>query len=181
MFFGLFDRFKKHISVMCGEPFIAACSRFPFLESKRGAGYPDYVFDEYDGLYWCVRVGEIDIPWGFGDDSLGFGANGTLTVRRRNVNAASLDMKGIAHTKLGDVSYVFVNRVTESGREGFVRYFEPRLLPIIKDVAERYGFDGFDKACAEELLKSEKLAAILDEHEMAVVSVFVRDKIKYNN
>ena len=179
MSFGIFDIFKKHTNVMCGEPFIAACSRYPFLESKGGGSYPDYVFDKYGGLYWCVRVGEIDIPWGFGDGSLGFGANGSITVRRRNVNAASLDMKGITHTQLGDVSYVFVNRLTPSGREGFARHLEPRLLPIIRDIARRHGHTGFKASCAEELLRNKELAAVLDEHEMVLVSAFVRDTVEY--
>lgn len=174
-----FDRFKRHVSVMCGEPFVAAYSRHPFTEARCGGSYPDYVFDSYGGLYWCVRVGEIEIPWGVGYDELGFGANGSITVRRRNVNAASLDMKGIPQTQLGEISYLFVNRVSASGREGFARYIEPQLLPFIRAVADKHGYDGFAGALVDELMRSDELAEVLDRHEMTLVSVFVRDTVRY--
>ena len=174
MIFHLFNRRKKSPpSVMRGEPFICAYSEYPFLETKSKSQYPDYVFDKYDGLYWCMRVGEIEIPWSFIDDDLGFGANGSLIVKRRNVNAASFDMKGIECTKVGDIQYVFVNHVTDQGRQGFVKYLTPRLQPIIRKIAERIGRESFIGSVGDEMLANGELAAILDEHEMVLVSVSV--------
>ena len=106
----MFFRKRKKIlqRVMCHDQFIAAYSKDPFFEEKEKMSFPDYVFYECGGLHWCVRVGEIEIPWGFGNAQLGFGANGSLIVKRRNVAADSLDMKGIAPVQIGSISYIFV-------------------------------------------------------------------------
>ncbi len=178
----MFHRKRKKIlqRVMCREPFVAAYSSEPFFEMKDGASYPDYVFDEHGGLYWCVRVGEIEIPWGFGDEALGFGANGSLIVKRRNVDAASFDMKGTPQARVGDISYVFVNRATERGREGLARYLEPRLIPIIKELASRCGHEGFADAARRGLPENGELVRLLDEHEMTPVSVYVRSVLVYD-
>ena len=174
MIFNLFKRRKKSPpSVMRSEPFVCAFSEYPFLETKSKAQYPDYAFDKSDGLYWCVRVGEIEIPWSFVDDELGFGANGSFIVKRRNVNGASFDMKGIESTKVGDINYVFVNHVTSEGRQGFVKYFTPRLQPIIRRIAERIGRESFTSSVGDELLANKDFEALLDEHDMIPVSVSV--------
>ncbi len=176
--------FRKRASnlqrVMCNEPFIAAYSNSPFYEARDGAAFPDYVFDDYGGLHFCLRVGELEMLWGFGDKELGFGANGSLIVKRRNVDASSLDMKGIPVTRVGEICYIFVNRVTERGREGFARYLEPRLLPHIKDIARRYGKEGFSEALPSELIKNEELRALLDEHGMDIVSASVASVVIYD-
>ncbi|MBP3309174.1 MAG: hypothetical protein J6L90_07015 [Clostridia bacterium] len=166
--------------VMCREPFIAAFSDKPFYEAQDGAAFPDFVFCEYDGHFWCVRIGEFEILWGFGDRQLGFGANGSVILKRHNMNAATFDMKGIPTTRVGEISYMFINRITDRGREGFAKYLEPRLLPHIVDIARRSGADDFKTALAEELPRCEALSEMLAEHGIELMSATVKSVIVYS-
>ena len=80
--------FKKKVSVMNGKRFIAAYSPCPMKEAKDNSRYPDYTFHTVENMNWCVRVGDIEIPWGFGSDRFGFYANGKILLSRKNVSAS---------------------------------------------------------------------------------------------
>ncbi len=164
---------------MRGEPFVAAYSEHPFYEDTVGALYPDYAFEKSGGLYFCVRVGEIEIPWGFGDPALGFGANGTVIVRRRNVGADSLRTMGIPFTRVDDIHYAFINHITDGGLDGFTKYLEPRMLPIIREYAASLGFCAFAEQAGDRLARDGRLIRLFDEHEMSIVSLSVRSVIGY--
>ena len=60
--------FKKRVPVMNGKRFVAAYSEKAFVEAKNSARYSDYTFHELGGMNWCVRVGDIDVPFGFGGE-----------------------------------------------------------------------------------------------------------------
>ena len=94
---------KKRIPVMQAPRFFAAYSTHPFIEEKDKARYPDYAFEHLGGMYWCIRIGDINVPFGFGKRIDSFRASGLVTLSRRNVSAATVDGLGLPRVQVGEI------------------------------------------------------------------------------
>lgn len=164
---------KKRISVMNGKRFIAAYSSKPFAESKKQNSYPNYYFYEADGLYYCIRIGEFEIGWGIGDNSRGYSANGSVIVSRRNVDASSLDGKGLPFVKEGDISYLYESEFTGNSFEGYSVYLRDELLCIIRETADRSSPEDFPKALESALREDPRVSALMKSNMLTVKSVRV--------
>ena len=167
--FKLFKR-KKPITVMRGKKFVAAYSEYPFVEAKSGADYPDFSFHESGGLYWCVRVGDIDIPWGIGGDDIGFKANGFVKVSRRNVSAVTFDGRGFEYKRVGDVFYLYESELGDDGFFGFSPFMQRFLIRAIKGIAKQSTDESF-RANVERISEVPEIAALLEEHKLIIRSV----------
>jgi hypothetical protein len=162
---------SKRVSVINGKCFIAAYSTKPFAESKKQSLYPDYSFYESDGLYWCVRVGNIEIPWGFGDDGNGYCANGSAIVSRRNVDASSIDGKGFPFTKEGEIYYLYESEFTGNSFEGFSMYMRDALLVYIREIAGRFNAQEFPSALESALRDDPRVADLMNANMLTLKSV----------
>lgn len=127
------------ISVMkCNKRFVAAYSEHPFTESSKE--FPDYVFSSENGLYWCVRIGMIEIPWGFGEKGVGFSANGSVWLKRKNLSASlTFDGSGFKFIKVGNIFYLYELELGSDGFYGFSADMRDRLLPEIRKSAIEAG------------------------------------------
>ena len=164
---------SKRVSVINGKRFIAAYSTKPFAESKKQSAYPDYCFYEADGLYWCVRVGDIEIPWGFGDDGNGYSANGSIVASRRNVDASSFDGKGLPFTKDGEISYLYESEFINNTFEGFSMYMRDKLLGCIREIANRVQARDFPLVLEAVLGDDPKVDALMKSNMLTLKSVRV--------
>ena len=140
---------KKRIPVMQAPRFFAAYSTHPFTEEKDKARYPDYAFERLGGMYWCVRIGDIDVPFGFGKRISSFRASGIVTLTRRNVSAATVDGLGLPRVQVGDVCYFFEDRYGNEG--GFIEFMQDRLNPILAEAGNALGAAGFRDGIAEAI------------------------------
>ena len=159
---------------MNSKRFIAAYSEHPFSESKKQASYPDYYFYYADGLHWCVRVGEIEIPWGVRNQKSGYSANGSIFVSRRNVDASLFDGKGFPFKKIGKISYLYESEFTSGGFEGFADYIREKLIGCIYDLSDNVGPDEF-KIAMEGLKDNPNVKSTLKEHMIEFKSVSISD------
>lgn len=179
---------KKKISVMNGKRFVAAYSKYPFEEAEgRVDQYPDYVFcgdgKGKEGLYWCVRYGRIEIPWGITFRNGECSANGSLFVSRERVNEIPFYGEGLPFVKErvgdADVWYLYESEFTGDGFIGFSVYMRECLLPYIRLVAEEMGVEGFRDAvktasdCA--FMKKVGFRNKLEEHHLILKDVIVND------
>ena len=169
--FKLFKR-KQPISVMGSKRFVAAYSEYPFTEANNGADYPDYSFHKVGNLYWCVRVGDIDVPWGFGDESIGFRANGTVKISRRNVSAVTFDGRGFDYKRAGEINYLYESELGANGFVGFVPYVQRTVIRCLKEIASKSGMEKFTKELSY-LGESREMAALLDEHKLVLKTVTI--------
>ncbi len=161
----------KRVSVINGKRFIAAYSTKPFVEAKKQNVFPDYCFYESDNLYWCLRVGDIEIPWGFGDDGRGYSANGSVIVSRRNVDASSLDGKGLPFIKEGDISYLYESEFINNTFEGYSMYLRDKLLVHIREIAKRVSAEEFPNILESSLKNDPEVAALLKLNMLMLKSV----------
>lgn len=165
---------KKRVSVFNGKSFIMAYSPVPFAESKKKEIYPSYSFYEADGLYWCVRVGEFEVGWGFGGS--GYSANGSVILSRRNVDASSIDGKGLPFIKAGEISYLYESEFINNSFEGYSVYLRDELLPSIRGIAERVSEKDFPNVLESELREDPRVTALLKSNMLTLKSVRV-DKV----
>lgn len=166
---------KKRIPVMCGKRFVAAFSESPFVEERDGARYPDYSFHTVEGMHWCVRIGDIEVPWGFAPDEhagIGFSAFGVITVSRRNVSAVTFDGRGLPYVRRGEIFYLFENEF-ENGFFGFSIYLRDRLLGSIKALAADKTADAFREALPA-LDRLEAVRRTLDEHKLVFKEIRIQ-------
>lgn len=174
---GLFkqkEKTKEPVRVMSGMPFIAAYSEHPFEESLRNAKYPDYEFCEVDGLHWCVRVGDIQIPWGFGVASTEkYCANGYIVVSRMNVNAEPFHGKGLPYVQSGKIFYLYGGELIDNELKGFFVFARTRLLPYIVEVAKQTEPKSLQDRLKEDLDKIPEVAQFLQEHRLVLKNVIV--------
>ena len=171
--------FKKRTEVLGPQAagFIAAYSERPFREEKNKAQYPDYTFHKLKNLYWCVRVGDIVIPWGFGRDQVGFAAHGSFTVSRRNVSAVTFDGRGLPYTRIGDVYYLLNENDGDGGC--FRDFMRDRLTPALQTVAAGMSPEEFRTAAlCEPLAAIDAIAALLREHQLDLKTVTVEHAVK---
>ena len=164
--------FRKKSSVFdIGKPFIAAYSKKPFAESKNSGDYPDYRFFYSGGLYWCVRIGNIDIPWGIADNGRGFCANGSITVSRLRVDATSIDGKGYPFVKKGNILYLFEYELSKFTFEGFTTRIRDQILVIIQRIADETSAENFPSKLENELRKDPGFNAILEANMLTLERV----------
>ena len=124
--------FKKRTELSFSKPFVAAYSERPFKNAKNPI--PDYRFDRVEGVYWALKVGEMQVGWGVGAKQ--FKAYGIVTVERQNKNWLSLDTKGLPFRQRGDVFYLYEEE--EEGLEmvGFLPYLAQTYVnPLIESLA----------------------------------------------
>ena len=169
---------NKRVSVMRGKRFVAAYSAIPFVEAeqtgKNERVYPDYAFNELEGMYWAVRVGDIEVPWGFGKyDGMAFAANGNFLLSRKNVNAQAFYDKGLPFVKVGDVDYLYECELFADGFKGFSVYLRGRLLPFLLKIAKNATSEEFAEA-AEKLKDDPDVQAILREFQLTFKAVTVK-------
>ena len=162
---------KKRIPVMQAPRFFAAYSTHPFTEEKDKARYPDYAFERLGGMYWCVRIGDIDVPFGFGKRIASFRASGLVTLTRRNVSAATVDGLGLPRVQVGEICYFFEERY--GNESGFIEFMQDRLTPEIAEAAAKLGPDGFRDGIREALLTDKTVGELLDAHQMELKAVAV--------
>lgn len=166
--------FKKRVEILHkGISFIAAYSDLPFAEAKHANSYPDYSFFDKDGIHWCVRIGNIDIPWGIGDNGRGYAANGTITVSRLSVDSTNFNKKGLPYTRVGDVYYLYESEFTGNGFVGFAPYLRDRLLPHIINVADSSPATSFQGELDTKLRENPELKVLLDSHNLTLGKVRV--------
>lgn len=120
-----------------GQPkFFAAHSALPFAEEHED--YPDYAFYTLGNRYWCVRVGDLEVPWGVCVDvgnSNELWANGIIRVKRLN-RAATLDGKGFEYVKASNGVFYLYEKVFQDNRfSGFVIRLRDEFLPILSEIA----------------------------------------------
>ncbi|MBR4942743.1 MAG: hypothetical protein IKZ28_01820 [Clostridia bacterium] len=180
----------KTVKLMNGKRFVAAYSRYPFEECMKKEGtifkklkwsdeteIPDYqcFYNEADKTYWCVRVGEIEIPWGFGADVNGeYWANGLILVSRQNVGKEPFDGRGLPFTTEGEVTYLYECELTDNGFKGFSIYMRERFLNAIKRMAKDLPQAEFEKAFSAEALKKDKeVEEILSLHKLTLTKVIL--------
>ncbi|MBE6633757.1 MAG: hypothetical protein E7620_05390 [Ruminococcaceae bacterium] len=175
-FWNRFIKTKRAVRVLKGTPFLAAYSEHPFEERRVDA--PDYTFHEHEGTYWCVRVGNIEIPWGFGTDS-GIAANGTVTVSRMNLNYASFTGKGLPYVCENEVFYLYEAVQDSDGRlHGFVPMMRDRLNAILREIANGKDVEEL-RASLKVLADREDVRALLQEHRLQLKDVHI-DYLKQN-
>lgn len=166
--------FKKRVKVLHrGIRFIAAYSDLPFDEAKHANAYPDYSFFDKDGLHWCVRIGNIEIPWGIGDNGRGYAANGTVTASRLSVDSTAFNKKGLPYTRVGDVYYLYENEFIGNGFEGFAPYMSARLLAHIINIADNSPATSFPGELDTKLRGNIEVKALLDSHSLTLEKVRV--------
>ena len=163
------------VRVMCGLPFIAAYSEHPFTESLNHAAYPDYEFCEMDGLHWCVRVGEMQIPWGFGVDATKrYCANGYLVLSRQNVNAEPFHGKGLPYVRRGKIFYLYECELIDDSLRGFFVFVRSRLLPYVVAIAKKT-----DPERLQDELKTlpmiSEVMQFLNVHHLTMKNVVVKN------
>lgn len=121
-----------------GAPsFFAAHSSFPFAEANED--YPDYAFYSLGNRYWCVRVGDLEIPWGINvelENGNRLWANGIIRIKRLN-HKAHLDGKGFTYTKeKNGVFYLYEKVFRETHFCGFAIHLRDEFLPILTEIAQ---------------------------------------------
>lgn len=166
--------FKKRTPVLQprASGFIAAYSETPFTEEKKKARYPDYTFHKLENLYWCVRVGDIEIPWGFGQAQVGFSAHGSVTVSRRNVSAVTFDGRGLPYTRIGNVHYLLNDSDDDAGC--FRSFMRDRLVPALQEAAAGMSPEEFRTApLVDALAGIPAISALLNEHQLVLKTVTV--------
>ena len=168
----------KTVSVFTSnKPFVVACSEYAFEEADKQ--YPDLSFFEDNGLHWCVRIGDISIPWGLGADS--FGASGVLNVARHNVNDSSFDRRGYRDYKTcGDVRYLFLSDFDGNDFYGFTIALRDRINPIIRDLAKGLSREEFEALAADGKKMEAAFASILEENSLSFKG-FVISSIESKN
>lgn len=165
--------FKKKVSVMNGKPFIAAYSDKRFKESKSRVAHPDHTFHDSDGAHWCVRVGDVKVPWGVGDQGKGYSANGTLTVSRLNVDEASFTGRGLPFVKEGDVFYLYeMIEGQDDEMIGFVPYIRDEVLKFFTGIASNTDADGFAEA-VNGLKSDPDFTKLLMDHRLVLKGVTI--------
>ncbi len=168
---GLFG--KKNVRVFNGKPFIAAYSHIPFSEEKNSASYPDYRFMKIDGRYWCVRVGDFSIPWGFSEREVGFSANGNFLMKRANVSPSSFDSQGFSYKRSGDVFYLYESETDENGFfYGFSVDIKALIMPLFKEYAKKFTKEEFTQN-AKGFTELDSVKSILDKYYLMATSVQV--------
>ena len=170
---------KKSVSVFNGKSFIVAYSSIPFAEAKKQNTYPNYYFYEANGLYWCIRVGTFEVGWGFGDNGRGYSANGSIIVGRRNVDASSLDGKGLPFVKEGVISYLYESEFINNSFEGYTVYLRDELLISIREIADKTSAKDFQSVLESELRKDPRVATLMKSNMLILKSVRV-EKITEN-
>lgn len=155
---------KKPIEVMKNCEFVAAYSEHPFAEEKNEARYPDYSFHKVDGMHWCVRIGEIKIPWGFGLNTAPFIANGEITVSRKNVSASSLDGHGFDYERVGDIFYL--------SEEKYISKIKPTILDLLRSFAKESSAQTF-KTDLLSISEYPRMKRFLEESRLTLSSVIV--------
>ena len=164
---------------MNGKRFVAAYSEKAFVEAKNSARYSDYTFHELGGMNWCVRVGDIDVPFGFGDEGGGYSAYGTVTVSRKNVSAASFDGKGLPYVKEGDIFYLYESEYNGDVYEGFSTFMRDKLTAHVTRIAATSSAEEFE-AEVNKLGEIPAVRELLDEHKLKIKSVTVENITKTN-
>ena len=155
-----------------GFPYCAAF--LPTLKSWQGRSTPKPpVPKRSDGIHWCVRIGNIDIPWGIGDNGRGYAANGTITVSRLSVDSTNFNKKGLPYTRVGDVYYLYESEFTGNGFVGFAPYLRDRLLPHIINVADSSPATSFQGELDTKLRENPELKMLLDSHNLTLEKVRV--------
>lgn len=167
---------KKRVAVMNNRAFVAAFSSKPFKEAKRA--FPDYSFFESEGVFWCVRIGEFNIPWGFSSNGIGFSANGYIVVSRGNVDATSLDGKGLPFVKQGEVSYLYESEIIDDRFEGFSIYLRDALLRRIREIASTVDAKSFPLVIEDSLRNDPDVIALFKSNMLTLKRINVRNLTK---
>ena len=105
----------KTVRISGQQGFIAAYSDFPFAESSPPPGYSFYC---ENGVYWCVKAGRIEVPWGFSARDCGFSANGFLVLERARVSALTLEKTGFRFTEEDGAFYLYETVADDNGKQG---------------------------------------------------------------
>ena len=182
---------NEPVMVMNGKRFVAAYSARPFLEGMIETGaiiktlkwsgekeIPDYkLYQEKDGTYWCVRIGDIDVPWGFDSSVNGYWANGVVTVSRMNVGSEPFDGRGFPFVREGDVFYLYECELGDNGFYGFSIYMRGQLLNSLRKLAKGMTKEDFEtklsKDGANELKNLPEVQELLKEHRLDVKQVIL--------
>lgn len=168
------------VRVMSGKRFVAAYTPLPIAEEQNRAQYPDYAFGEVNGMSWCVRVGEIEVPWGFGkSEGLDYSASGSFTVSRRNLGAESFDGKGMPYVKCGEVFYLYECEIGDDGLRGFNIYLRNRLMPDLLRIAKKSTPETLEIGLCE-LGDDPDVIEVLDELGLDLIRVNLRKINKEN-
>ena len=165
----------RKVSVMNGKPFVCAYSKRRFREACHTGIYPDHTFHSQGDMHWCVRVGDITVPWGFGDCGGGYSANGTVTLSRLNVDEASFCGRGLPFRKDGEIFYLYESELTETGFEGFAPFIRDRIVPHLKILSHTVDERSFTQA-VQGIRNNPDVIALMREHKLTVKTVTV-DKI----
>ncbi len=161
---------KRAVTVMNGRGFVAAYSEHPFAEAR--ARHPDYTFHEQDGTHWCIRVGDLQIPWGFCTED-GLFANGVATVSRMNVNEASFTGRGLPYVREGEIFYLYESYFNESDElKGFAPFLRERLAEIMREIAAESGEEGLRQGL-KAMGEREDVRRLLREHRLELRSILV--------
>ena len=168
---------KNTADIVFDPPFVAAYSELAFTEAKNSAKYPDYSFHSVGGMNWCVRVGEITVPWGFSARDAGFSSNGVFVVSRANVSAATFDQKGFSYVKKGEVYYLYENEMDDGGSfYGFSVYMRNLLLPELKKFAKEHSGDYFARNI-DAFLQLDEVNKLLSAHRLKLVAVRINNVV----
>lgn len=168
---------KKAVSVMNAKKFFVAYSEYPFLEEKNG--YPDYEFQTVANLHYCVRVGDLNVPWGFGSyDGIGYAANGEIHFARKNVGVQTFHGKNLPYEKVGDVFYLPECEFYGEKYHGYTIYLRDHIIPIIKKIAKERDADGFERELSEEFSRLEEVQQLMREHALMFKGVTIRKIVK---
>lgn len=163
----------KKAQLSFGKPFVAAYSEHPFKEAKNDI--PDYRFDQSGGLYWVLKVGEMQVRWGVGAKN--FRAYGILNVERQNKNWLSLDAKGLPFRKIGDVYYLYAEEEEGFEMVGFLpylaqNYINPMIEELITDDMDGEAFRA--KLLQQTEQNNEKLRSMTQNHALTFKSFVIQ-------
>lgn len=176
---------KKLVSAFNGKRLVAAYSKLPFQEAPNGETsdvYHDYAFYKREGLYWCVRVGEIKVAFGMGKaDGISYYVNGTFLFKRGNQAVDTWDGKNFPY-KMEDGVFRLYEKELENGRwSGFTVDIWSYLKPYVKKIAKECNASTFASAIEEqiqEISKStlEKFDLLLDRIEIEQIGNYEEKK-----
>ncbi len=162
-------------------------SKHPFVGPKEAAP-PHYFKYDADGKQWLIRMGEIEVPWGFSADITEgrYAANGSILLERANVAEIP---KGLNFEACGEGENMFYchydlsfkNDDADPGFVGYAVYLRDRFIGLIKAAAQTRSAKEFEAFMrGEKVYRDERsvftqgfavdkaVQALLDEHHMEI-------------
>ena len=168
-------------------------SKHPFVDSEENAPPGYHCRKAPDGKQWLIRMGEIEVPWGFSADITKgrYAANGSILLERSNVDETPLlGLKGLNFETCGEGENTFYchydlsfkNDGTDPGFVGYVVYLRDRFIGLIKAAAQTRSakefeafmrgsktvYDRLGNDLSQGFAANKAVQALLGEHHMEV-------------